>query len=295
MVRSTNVISTLQTLNLNGGIDNLAGVDELSVIFGLSELKCSRHPPEHADDEIVAEDQPGAEDASPTAQSPDYMDIDEDDDMDIDADEEDEDDEMDVEVDEEAEEEHPAPAYPVVVALPATAPSAEETEPFETDEWSDLRCQDCLLLSSPTSSPLISMSSFTHILSTITTLNLRAEAADTLFSFSSLHDLHTLPPDDAHLHAQHRSLLKYHYCYYLCQCRKKDRDAAARTKVEVLGQIGFVSTMTGRSGNQGAPVSTDTELGAHVRDFESMAKRDTDEIYTMLDDVQSQSSFSYPV
>ncbi|GJS61017.1 putative reverse transcriptase domain-containing protein [Tanacetum coccineum] len=66
----------------------------------------------------------------------DEMDIeeDEDDDMDIEADEEDEDDEMDVEVDEEAEEEHPAPAYPVVVALPATAPSAEETGPFETDE-----------------------------------------------------------------------------------------------------------------------------------------------------------------
>ncbi|GJY00773.1 hypothetical protein Tco_0358925 [Tanacetum coccineum] len=59
---------------------------------------------------------------------------DEDDDMDIEADEEDEDDEMDVEIDEEAEEEHLAPAYPVVVALPATAPSAEETEPFETDE-----------------------------------------------------------------------------------------------------------------------------------------------------------------
>ncbi|GJS53227.1 hypothetical protein Tco_0626589 [Tanacetum coccineum] len=52
----------------------------------------------------------------------DEMDIeeDEDDDMDIEADEEDEDDEMDVKVDEEAEEEHPAPAYPVVVALPAT-------------------------------------------------------------------------------------------------------------------------------------------------------------------------------
>ncbi|GKG44316.1 hypothetical protein Tco_0485754, partial [Tanacetum coccineum] len=66
----------------------------------------------------------------------DEMDIeeDEDDDMDIDADEEDEDDEMDVEVDKEVEEEHPAPAYPVVVALLATAPSVEETEPFETDE-----------------------------------------------------------------------------------------------------------------------------------------------------------------
>ncbi|GKA18762.1 reverse transcriptase domain-containing protein [Tanacetum coccineum] len=127
---------------------------------------------EHADDEIVAEDQPYAEDASPIAQSSDYvpesdpeadpeeddyedpeedpidypadrgddgddeMDIEEDEDadMDIDADEEDEDDEMDVEIDEEVEEEHSAPAYPVVVALPATVPSAEETEPFETDE-----------------------------------------------------------------------------------------------------------------------------------------------------------------
>nr|GFD63788.1 hypothetical protein [Tanacetum cinerariifolium] len=29
--------------------------------------------PEHADDEIVAEDQPYAEDASPTALSPDYV------------------------------------------------------------------------------------------------------------------------------------------------------------------------------------------------------------------------------
>ncbi|GJX41106.1 hypothetical protein Tco_0256096 [Tanacetum coccineum] len=31
-------------------------------------------------------------------------------------------------------EEHSAPAYPVVVALPATAPSVEETKPFETNE-----------------------------------------------------------------------------------------------------------------------------------------------------------------
>ncbi|GJV48569.1 putative reverse transcriptase domain-containing protein [Tanacetum coccineum] len=156
---------------------------------------------EHTDDEIVAEDQPGAEDASPTAQSPDYvpesdpeadpeedddedpeedpidypadggddgddeMDIeeDEDDDMDIEADEEDEDDEMDVEVDEEAEEEHPAPAYPVVVALPATAPSAEETEPFETDESAATPpphpVARLLAISSPPASPLSPWSS----------------------------------------------------------------------------------------------------------------------------------------
>ncbi|GJY53806.1 hypothetical protein Tco_0445470 [Tanacetum coccineum] len=178
----------------------------------------------HHGDSIVAEDQPYAEDASPIAQSPDYvpesdpeadpeedddedpeedpidypadggddgddeMDIeeDEDDDMDIEADEEDKDDEMDVEIEEEAEEEHSAPAYPVVVALPATAPSAEETEPFETDEsaatppphpayrmtaritipeplpvpaWSDSEVARLLAISSPPASPLSPWSS----------------------------------------------------------------------------------------------------------------------------------------
>ncbi|GJW49680.1 hypothetical protein Tco_0091031 [Tanacetum coccineum] len=159
--------------------------------------------PEHADDEIVAEDQPQIrkedERRTPEEDPIDYpadggddgddeMDIeeDEDDDMDIDADEEDEDDEMDVEVDEEAEEEHSAPAYPVVVALPATAPSAEETEPFETDEsaatppphpayrmtaritileplpvpaWSDSEVARLLAISSPPASPLSPWSS----------------------------------------------------------------------------------------------------------------------------------------
>nr|GEU61670.1 integrase, catalytic region, zinc finger, CCHC-type, peptidase aspartic, catalytic [Tanacetum cinerariifolium] len=91
---------------------------------------------EHADDEIVAEDQPYAEDASPIAQSPEYVpesdfeahpedDDDEDpeeDPVDYPADggddgdneeessEDDEDDDMDVKANEEEEEEHPAPA-----------------------------------------------------------------------------------------------------------------------------------------------------------------------------------------
>ncbi|GJY30987.1 hypothetical protein Tco_0414482 [Tanacetum coccineum] len=116
--------------------------------------------PEHANDEIVDEDQPDVEDASPTAQSPDYVpesdpeaDPEEDDDEDPeedpvdyptdggdDGDDEEgssEDDDMDIEVDdEEEEEEHPASAEYVVVALPAAdqAPSAEETEPFKIDE-----------------------------------------------------------------------------------------------------------------------------------------------------------------
>nr|GFD15043.1 hypothetical protein [Tanacetum cinerariifolium] len=117
--------------------------------------------PEHVDDEIVVEDQPYAEDASPIAQSLEYVpesdfeahpedDDDEDpeeDPVDYFADggddgndkeessEDDEDDDMDIEADEE-EEEHPAPADSVVVAPTAAdqAQSIKETEPFETDE-----------------------------------------------------------------------------------------------------------------------------------------------------------------
>nr|GFB25840.1 hypothetical protein [Tanacetum cinerariifolium] len=171
--------------------------------------------PEHADDEIVAEDQPYAKDASPIAQSPEYVpesdfkahpedDDDEDPEEDLvdypadggddnddeeepsEDDEEDEDDDMDVEADE--EEEHPAPADSVVVAPTAAdqAPSAEETEPFETDEsaatppphpthrttarisilapvpmpaWTDSEVVRLLAISSPPASPLSPWSS----------------------------------------------------------------------------------------------------------------------------------------
>ncbi|GJT20627.1 hypothetical protein Tco_0890564 [Tanacetum coccineum] len=99
--------------------------------------------------------------------------------------EEDEDDDVDMEADgdEEEEEEHPAPANSIVVSLPATdqAPSAEETEPIETDEsattppphpayrvtarisipapvptpvWSDVEVARLLAISTPPSSPL---------------------------------------------------------------------------------------------------------------------------------------------
>nr|GEX66783.1 hypothetical protein [Tanacetum cinerariifolium] len=141
----------------------------------------------HADDEIVAEDRPYAEDASPNAQSPEYVSesdleahLKDDDDEDPEEDpvdyladggddgddeegssEDDEDDDMDIEADE--------------------APSAEETKPFETDEsaatppphpaycmiarisipapvtmpaWSDSEVVRLLAISSPLASPL---------------------------------------------------------------------------------------------------------------------------------------------
>ncbi|GJZ09635.1 hypothetical protein Tco_0543918 [Tanacetum coccineum] len=98
------------------------------------------------------------------------------------------DDEVDIKADDDEEEEHPALADSVVVALPAAdqAPSAEETEPFETDEsastppphstyrvtarisilapvptpvWSDAEVARLLAISTPPLSPLSPWSS----------------------------------------------------------------------------------------------------------------------------------------
>nr|GFC63201.1 hypothetical protein [Tanacetum cinerariifolium] len=101
---------------------------------------------EHADDEIVAKDQPYSDfevhpedddDEDPEKDPVDYLaDGGDDGDDEEESSEDDEDDDMDVEADKEEEEEHPAPADSVVVAPTAAdqAPSTEETEPFETDE-----------------------------------------------------------------------------------------------------------------------------------------------------------------
>ncbi|GJZ40951.1 putative reverse transcriptase domain-containing protein, partial [Tanacetum coccineum] len=337
--------------------------------------------PEHADDEIIAEDQPYAEDASPIAQLPDYvlesdpkadpeedddedpkedpidypadggddgddeMDIkeDEDDDMDIKADEEDEDDEMDVEIDEEVEEEHPAPAYPVVVALPATASSAEETEPFETDEsaatppphpayrmiaritipkpvpvpaWSDSEVARLLAISSPPASPLSPWSSSPPQIpfplsppspmlsvpphSPIRSLGYRAamirmrtEAAATSYSLP-------LPPPfilsptrpDAPPPLPKSTPTSLPPLSLPFASRREDRpevNLPPRMGLGIaLGPRYEVGESFAAAAARPAGVSTDTELGAHVREFESIVRRDTDEIYTRLDDEQSQ-------
>ncbi|GJT72385.1 hypothetical protein Tco_1031671 [Tanacetum coccineum] len=380
--------------------------------------------PEHTDDEIVAEDQPHAEDASPITQLPDYvlesdleadpeedddedpvedpidypadggddgddeMDIeeDEDDDMDIKADEEDEDDEMDVKIDEEAEEEHLAPAYLVVVALPATTPSVEESEPFKTDEptatppphpayrmtaritipeplpvpaWSDSEVARLLAISSPPASPLSPWSSSppqipfplspplliltapppSHIRSLgyrAVMIWMRAEAAATSHSLplpppfilsptrpDAPPPLPTLAPtsfpplllpSDSHREGKPKVNLPPRMGLGIAlgpryEVGESSAAAAARPAGGLRADYGFVATMDRQIRRdperyvgygitdswdeivetlQGAPVSTDTELGAHMREFESMVRRDTDEIYTRLDDEQSQ-------
>ncbi|GJV36967.1 hypothetical protein Tco_1409444 [Tanacetum coccineum] len=377
--------------------------------------------PEHTDDEIVAEDQPGAEDASPAAQSPDYVsesnpeaDPEEDDDEDPEEDpvdypadggddeegssEDDEDDDMDIEADdEEEEEEHLAPADSVVVALPATdqAPSAEETEPFETDEsaatppphpayrvtarisipalvptplWSDAEVARLLAISTPPSSPLspwssplpqipspsLPLSPPSPVLSPApppspihslgyraAMIRMRAEAASTSHSLPlpppfilsptrpDAPSLGIPPPLPISVPTSSPPLL------LPSASRREDRPevtlpprkrlgialgpgyevgesssaAAARPVRGLRADYGFVATMDREIRRdpkreigygitdswdeivetlQGAPVSTDTELGRYVTTFEIRVRQDTDEVYTRLDDEQSQ-------
>nr|GFB36861.1 hypothetical protein [Tanacetum cinerariifolium] len=320
--------------------------------------------PEHADDEIVAEDRPYAEDTSPNAQPPEYVPesdieahLEDDDDEDPEEDpvdypidggddgddeegssKDDEDDDMDIKADEEEEEEHPALADSVVVASTAAdqAPSAEETEPFETDEsaatppphlayrmtarisipapvpmpaWSDSEIVRLLAMSSLPASPLSPWSSpppqipfppLPLILSPpspvlspapppspIRTPLLLPISASTsspplqLPSASRMEDRPgvTLPP-------RKRLCIALGPKYEVGESLSA---AAARPAGGLRADYSFVATMDREimlETLQGAPVSTDTELGRYMREFETRVRQDTDEIYMRLDDEQ---------
>nr|GEW01282.1 reverse transcriptase domain-containing protein [Tanacetum cinerariifolium] len=297
--------------------------------------------PEHADDEIVAEDQPYAEDASPTVQSPEYEGSSEDD----------EDDDMDNKADE--EEEHPAPADSIVIALQAAdqAPSAEEIEPFETDEsaakpsphpayrmiarisipapvpvpaWSDLEVVRLLAMSSLPSSLLSPLSSpapripfpqlppilsppspirctFIKDTTTLTYISSYSSPPLQLPSASRREDRPevTLPP-------WNRLGIALGHRY---EVGESSSAAAARPAGGLRADYGFVATIDREIRRdpergvgygitdswdeivetlQGAPVSTNTELGRYMREFETRVRRDTNEIYSRLNDEQSE-------
>ncbi|GJV71808.1 hypothetical protein Tco_1491803, partial [Tanacetum coccineum] len=339
--------------------------------------------PKYDDDEIIAEDQPYTKDAIPTAQSPNYVpesdpeaDLEEDDDEDPEEDpidyladggddgddedepsEEDEDEDVDIETDEdEEEEEYPAPTDSVVVALPATdqAPSAEETEPFETDEfsatppphlayrvtarisiptpvptpvWSDAEVARLLAISTLPSSPLSPWSSPLPLIPSpplppIPSPSLPLSPPLPVFpTRSDVPSSGIPPPLPISVPTSSPPLL------LPPASRREDRPevalppwkrlgialgpryevgesspaAAARPTGGLRAVYGFVATMVREIrrdperdvGNgitdswdeivetlQGAPVSTDTELGRHMTAFETRVRQDTDEIYT---------------
>nr|GEW62505.1 hypothetical protein [Tanacetum cinerariifolium] len=311
--------------------------------------------PEHADDEIVAEDRPYVEDALPTAQSPEYVP-----ESDLEAHPEDDDDEdpeedpVDYPADE--EEEHPAPADYVVVAFTAAdqAPSAEETEPFETDEsaatpppypayrmtaritipapvpmpaWSDSEVVKLLVMSSPPASPLSHWSSPplqipfpplppirsppSPVLSPApppspirslgyraAMIRLRVEAASTSHSPPLLPPF-ILSPTRSDAPSSGTPLLlpisastSSPPLQLPSTSRREDRpEVTLPPRKRLEREVGYgitdswdeiVETI------QGAPVSTDTELGGYIREFKTRVRQDTDEIYLRLDDEQSE-------
>nr|GFC38565.1 hypothetical protein [Tanacetum cinerariifolium] len=224
--------------------------------------------PKHANDEIVVEDQPYAEDALPIAQSPEYvLEFDfeahpeDDDDEDPEEDpvdyptdggddgddekessEDEEDDEMDVEADE--EEEHSAPADSIVVAPTATnqAPSVEDTESFKTDESAATpphpayRTTARISIPAPVPMPAWTDSEVARLLA------ISSPPASPLSPWSSPPPQLPFPPLPPILSPP----------------------------------------------SPGAPVSTDTELGGYVREFETRVRQDTYEIYMRLDDEQTE-------
>nr|GFA56868.1 hypothetical protein [Tanacetum cinerariifolium] len=175
--------------------------------------------------------------------------------------EDDKDDDIDVEADEEEEkeEEHPAPADSIVVASTAAdqAPSMEETEPFETDESTATppphpayRITARISIPAPVPMPAWTDSEVVRLLA------ISSPPALPLSPWSS-------PPPQIH--------------------REIMRDPEREVGYGITDSWDeIVETL------QGAPVSTDTELGGYVREFETRVRQDMDEIYIRLDDEQTE-------
>nr|GFB24752.1 hypothetical protein [Tanacetum cinerariifolium] len=212
-----------------------------------------------------------------------------------------EDDEMDVEADEKEEEEHPAPADSVVVAPTATdqASSAEETEPFETDEsaatppphpayrtiarisilapvpmsaWTDSEVVRLLAIFSPPESPLSPWEDRPEV--TLPPRKRLDIALGPRYEVGESSSAAAVRPAGG-------SRADYGFIAMM------DKEIMHDPKREVDYGITdswdeIVETL------QGAPVSTDTELGGYVKEFETRVRQDIDEIYMRLDDEQTE-------
>nr|GFA54045.1 hypothetical protein [Tanacetum cinerariifolium] len=277
--------------------------------------------------------------------------------------EDDEDDDMDIEADKEEEEEHPAPVNSVVVASTAAnqAPSAKETEPFETDEsaatpslhpayrmtvrisipapipmpaWSDLEVVRLLAMSFPLASPLSPWSSpppqipfppLPPILSPPSPvlspalppspIHAPSSGAPLLLPISASTSSPPLQLPSAN-HREDRPEVTLPPRKKLgialgpgYEVGESSSTAASRPAGGLRADYDFVATMDREiirdperevgyritnswdeivEALQGAPVSTDTELGGYMREFKTRVRQDTEEIYMRLDDEQSE-------
>nr|GEY98817.1 hypothetical protein [Tanacetum cinerariifolium] len=247
---------------------------------------------------------PGTEHVDDEIEDPvDYLaDGGDDDDDEEESSEDDEDDDMDVEADEE-EEEHPPPADSVVV--PSTAadqsPSAEKTKPFETDKsaatppphpayhmtarisipapipmpaWTNSEVVRLLAISSPPASPLSPCR--------------REDRPEVILPPQKRLDIalgprYEIGESSSATAARPPGGLRADYGFVATVDREIIRDPEREVGYRITESWDeIVETL------QGAPVSTNTEIGGYVRDFETRVRQDTDEIYMRLDDEQTE-------
>ncbi|GJZ70801.1 retrovirus-related pol polyprotein from transposon TNT 1-94 [Tanacetum coccineum] len=238
----------------------------------------------------------------------------------------------------EEEEEHPAPADSAVVALPAAdqAPSAEETEPFETDEsaatppphpayrvtarisipapvptpvWSNAEVAKLLDISTPLSSPLSPWSSpLSQIpsppLPSIPSLSLPVSppllvSSPVLSKAASTSHSLPLPPPIILSHTRPDAPSSGTPPFHLLSTdRREDRPEVTLPPRKRLGislgpryEIGESSSAAaarlagGLRADYGFVPTMDREI--RMTEFETRVRRDTEEVYTRLDDEQT--------
>ncbi|GKB42242.1 hypothetical protein Tco_0887184 [Tanacetum coccineum] len=283
-------------------------------------------PPE--DEVLPAEEQPLPTALLPTFDLPGYdpadylVDGGDDGDDEDESSDDDEDDDVDIEGDED-EEEHPPPTYSIDVALPAVdqAPSAEETEPFETNEsaatppphpayrvttrisirdepttpfWSDTEVARLLDIPTPSPSPLSPWSSpLPQIPSPPLPPILSPLPVSQPLPVSSL-------PPASHI----RIALGPRY-----EVGESSSATTAKPTRGSRADYGFVATLDREIRRDperyvdygitdtwdemledmpAAPATDDTELGRWMTEFATRVRQDTDEIYMRLDDEQTK-------
>ncbi|GJY79262.1 hypothetical protein Tco_0485063, partial [Tanacetum coccineum] len=226
----------------------------------------------------------------------------------------DEDEEVDIKADDEEEEEHLDPTDSIAIALPAIdqAPSTEETKPFETDESAATppphpayRVTTRISIPAPVPTPVWSNAEVARLLAIystiITTLPMVITTASDSFS--------TTTPDTISITTTITTLTCIaHGPRY--KVREGSSVAAARLAGGIRANYGVVATMDREirrdlerdvgygitnswdeiaEAMHGPPVVTNVaEFSQRMIEFETRVRQDTYEIYTRLDDEQSE-------
>nr|GFA76543.1 hypothetical protein [Tanacetum cinerariifolium] len=240
----------------------------------------------------------------------------EDDEMDVEADEE-----------EEEEHPAPADSVVVAPTATDQAPSTEETKPFRTGEsadtppphpaygmtarisilapvpmpaWTDSEVARLLAISSPPASPLSPWSSpppqipfppLPPILSPpshLPSANRREDRPEVTLPprkrlYIALGPKYKVGESSSAATARPAGGFRADYGFVATVDREIMRDPEREVGYGITDSWDeIVETL------QGAPISTDTELGGYVREFKTRVRQDTDKIYTRLDDEQTE-------